>query len=295
MFNVLLRRTRVPTIAPQVSRYRYASTSTFVPPESLNDRPPPTRGGRFANNEAKDRPKPRPESPTFYTGASPFFDQLIELEEIVSTTRQALKTMQLYPLPKFALEALPPHEPVWKDKLQMADMLGAAVSTARHRRMVSTLNTLEEYKRIAETAGVEHLAMNIAEILESFEKEDKEAVLERGKRKPVQFDQYGRTYTVGRRKESSARVWVIPVQQPPTPEAAAPQNPKLEELAPFLPQSLVPSEAPAAPIEITTTNIIINNTPLNEYLYASVTAHTHLMSLTQIQPLTAQRPLIANA
>lgn len=144
------------------------------------------------------------------------------------------------------------------------------MTPSRYRRVISLLNQLDEYKRIAEVAGVNDLAGRIAELLGTFESGNKAAILASAKRKPVEFDEFGRTYTSGKRKESSARVWVIPVQKPEVAEGdvASKQEPQLN----------LPASAPAIsafnspkPVQVTATNILINNVPLNKYLYVTST------------------------
>lgn len=139
------------------------------------------------------------------------------------------------------------------------------MTPSRYRRVITLLNQLDEYKRIAEVAGVNDLAGRIAELLGTFESDNKAAILASAKRKPVAFDEFGRTYTSGKRKESSARVWVIPVQKPEVAEEATSKA---------QPQLNLPASAPAVsafnnpqPVQVTTTNILVNNVPLNKYLY----------------------------
>ncbi|OBZ67169.1 37S ribosomal protein S9, mitochondrial [Grifola frondosa] len=227
--------------------------------------------------------KSKPESPTFYTARSSYYDEVISLESAIHQTRSALRTLQLLNLPKFARDSLPPLQPVWKTKLALNEDLSTKLSTARYRRVIDLLNELNDYRNVAQTAGCEGLAAAIQSMLDNFEPENKEAVLARGKRKPVTFDEYGRTYTVGRRKESSARVWVIAVQPPPEEPAAAPplsavaQSVSDEASAPvdnaasssvdLVPETSGPLSftLPPTPVKVTTTNILINNTPLHQY------------------------------
>ncbi|KAF7792347.1 hypothetical protein EIP86_003383 [Pleurotus ostreatoroseus] len=262
MFNVLRRRATVSAAATAAAaprpaaRARLSTASSFVPPDSLTDidgAPPPPPTGRT-----------KPASPTFYTGRARYFDQLVELEKAANATRQALKSLQLSPLPQFARDALPPLQPVWKDRRAMGDVVGAQLTNARYRRYLSVLNVLEANRNVANVAGVYELSEHISEIVEGFERANKEAVLAGGKRKPVRFDEYGRSYTIGRRKESTARVWMIPVKRPAVEQPKAPvQNHKNDDVAPFLP--ILQEEAPAPKTVVTTSNILINNTPLNEY------------------------------
>lgn len=259
-----------------VGRRTYATM--FVPPASLE---------HVARR--RDSSKPLPESPNIYTGRPSYYDQLNMLETALQRTQHALRTLQLLPLPAFAREAIPPPSPVWKNKRVLADELSESLTVTRYRRIINLLNQLDECRRIADVAGVHSLAQSLAAVLEDFEPANKEAVLARGKRKPVKFDEYGRSYTVGRRKESTARVWVIAVQDKAgeaseVSEAAASSTASREPLEDGAeasedeaeaeaetsqpPQSLV--DTPAAPIEVTTTNILINNTPLSQYLSAIV-------------------------
>lgn len=258
MLNVLRHQSRFPL------RRSYATA--FVPPASLE------------NVERRPRgppPKSKPVSPTFYTGRASYFDQVNSLESAIVHTRKVLQNLQLLPLPKFARDVLPPLQPVWKTKDSMASSLDTRLTTSRYRRFTGLLNQLNDYRRISETAGCYDLAIHVANILAIFERENKEAVLARGKRKPVEFDEYGRSYTVGRRKESTARAWVIPVFEqaaPSTPEPTEGSNSaaSIAEDVASIDASTSPGPVsfvdPVKPVDVTPMNIIINNVPLSQYL-----------------------------
>ncbi|OSD06802.1 ribosomal protein S5 domain 2-like protein [Trametes coccinea BRFM310] len=260
-------------IAGGAFRFRAYATAAYVPPASLEGmqraRPPPI--------------KPKPESPTFYSGRANYYDQLLALEDAAKQTKHALQELQLLPLPRFAQQNLPPLQAVWKNKDDLAEIMEANLTTSRYRRLIGQLNQLNEYRRLAEVAGHMDLAVRIQHILEMFERENKDAILARGKSKPVKFDQYGRTYTVGRRKESTARVWTIAVQPsadeqagsssttPAQGELAAPVSTPQESLLPSQPATGIPgftsgplSLAPA-PIKVPTTNILVNGMPLVDF------------------------------
>jgi small subunit ribosomal protein S9 len=181
---------------------RYSTASPFVPPESLHDVHPTQQSRRNTS-------KTRPSSSAFYTGRASYYDHLKQIEDAVQTVRHTLTALQLLPLPEFARASLVSLPTVWKDRQEMSPVLGTRLTNARYRRATSLLSQLNDYRCIAVTASCSDLADHIENILDLFERENKAAVLARGKRKPVKFDVYGRTYTVGRRKTSSARVWVI--------------------------------------------------------------------------------------
>ena len=117
-------------------RFRTYATAAYVPPASLEGlqrtRPPP--------------PKPKPESPTFYTGRSTYYDQLLALESATKHTRTALQALELLPLPKFARENLPPLRSLWKNKIDLAELMNANLTTSRYRRFLAQLNQLNETK-----------------------------------------------------------------------------------------------------------------------------------------------------
>lgn len=254
-------------VAGSALRFRTYATAAYVPPASLEalqrGRAPP--------------PKPKPESPTFYTGRANYYDQLLALESATNHTRSALQELQLLPLPRFVRENLPPLYGVWKNKVDLSELMTAKLTTSRYRRFLAQLNQLNEYRRLAELAGHVELAERIQRVLDVFERDNKDAILARGRRKPVKFDEFGRSYTIGRRKESTARCWVIPAQ--PSPEdvsasaspadAPSPEPPVTSELlssAAALDPGVQGFVNPAPPVKVSTTNILVNNTPLAEYL-----------------------------
>jgi len=117
--------------------------------------------------------------------------------------------------------------------------------------------------------------------LSVFEREDKKQHQERGRRKPVQFDEYGRSYTLGKRKTSSARVWIIPVKQPPLaqtlpistseiihesiPEDTLEDFEDSETSETSELDALEINEPPPAHTPVMATSILINSVPINRY------------------------------
>ncbi|KXN91034.1 37S ribosomal protein S9, mitochondrial [Leucoagaricus sp. SymC.cos] len=198
--------------------------------------------------------KPSPESPNFYTARPVYYDQVASLEKAIATTRNSLKNLHLLPLPDFARRSLPRLHPLWKTQAEMASDFQDKLTTTRFRRVTRLLNQLNDYLRIAETAGHLTLANGIRNIISLFESGNKEALLARGKRKKVVLDEYGRSYTVGKRKTSSARVWMIPIQEP------------VQEVAVDSPEALLGLNAvKSRKHTVTPATILVNSIPLNEY------------------------------
>ena len=208
-----------------------------------------------AEDEAPRQPrppklKPIPNSPSFYTTRPVYHDQLVYLERAIGRIHHLLRANYLLPLPAFARESLPPLRPVWKTQIEMASNFDTKMSMGRYRKIVKLLNQLNDYHRIATLGSCHALGEKIHNITSIFESNQKEAFLARGKRKKVELDEHGRSYTLGKRKTSSARVWMIPVQvqkQAPTPDEML----GLSETNPTY--------------TVTTTTILVNNLPINEY------------------------------
>lgn len=136
----------------------------------------------------------------------------------------------------------------------MANDFQDKLTTTRYRRVTKLLNQLNDYHRIAETAGHFTLASGLRDIIELFESGNKAAMLARGKRKKVVLDQYGRSYTIGKRKTSSARVWMIPIQES-TKKPSADDPEVLLGLDNMAPRKSM----------VTPATVLVNNISLNEY------------------------------
>ncbi|KIK09931.1 hypothetical protein K443DRAFT_671249 [Laccaria amethystina LaAM-08-1] len=223
----------------------YSTARPFVPPSQLYKLNNSATRGSDRPHQQKRRTKLPPASPNFYTARPDFYDAVLNLEKALGDAGSALRSIQLLPLPAFARASLPPLQPVWKTPEEMTYTFKTQMTTTRYRKVTKILNQLNDYHRIANTAGNSDLAGAIYDILEMFESRNKDAYLARGKRKRVILDEYGRSYTVGKRKTSSARVWMIPIQQPSSiPESHG----DVSESSPVI-----------------TTTILVNNLPLNEY------------------------------
>jgi small subunit ribosomal protein S9 len=265
--NALLRQARCAGGLGRLAR-SYATTSApYVPPASMRD--VQHRDQRDQQDE-KTKPKVKPDSPSFYTGRAGYYDTLLALEEAIDSSSRALRQLALLPLPDFARQSLPALQPVWKAQADMTAVFSSTLSTTRYRRALALLAQLSDHRRIARAAGVDALADEVDAVLSMFERADREAYLNRGKRKPVGFDAHGRTYTVGKRKTSAARVWMIPAK--PTAQPAPSAVPAPAPDAP-MPSILDLGKAPAVPeaaAEETVGpdvlgSILVNNVPLATY------------------------------
>ena len=237
---------RLRPIAHVVAARSY-TTTPFVPPRSLDNIDPKS----FITSSL-----PRPQSPTFYTARSDFYDGIRLLENALNTTQRALRAAHLFPFPDAAKRHLPPARLAWKNADGLSSEIGATLTTSRRRRVLALLAQLNDLRRIALAGAEDDIAARISTLLEPFERPDKNLL--RGRRKPISFDEYGRTYAVGRRKESSARVWMIPIHSETVHSETEQQSQSHEHLTTII-QAPLPSTPP------TPTTILINNLPLSHY------------------------------
>jgi small subunit ribosomal protein S9 len=199
---------------PQMQFARWAHTSrislgvrayatAFVPPQAGRDRaprPPPIL--------------PKPESPSFFTAQANFYDTLTGLEFTKRQIRQILTRQYLLPIsPKRRAILKPNDRAMWQPVDQLSGTLNHTLRTSHYRQLIGVLNEIRAFRSIAMAGRLETLAEEIDTVLSQFERPDKERLLA-NKAKAIQMDEYGRTYAVGRRKESHARVWVIPTKMP---------------------------------------------------------------------------------
>jgi small subunit ribosomal protein S9 len=241
-----------PSLVRHSLRFPQNSTSIFVRSfTSSNDEAPrePRESPREPREPRESKPKPIPDSASFYTTRPIYHDQVIHLEKAIARAHGFLRARHLLPLPAFARASLPPLFPVWKTQIEMASDFNTQMTMGRYRKVVKLLNQLNDYHRIATVGSCHDIGDKILSITSMFESTEKEAVLARGKRKKVKLDEHGRSYTVGKRKTSSARVWMIPVQA------------KLEPT----PDEMLGLDQTQLTYSVTTTTILVNNLPINEY------------------------------
>ncbi|KAI6045965.1 ribosomal protein S9/S16-domain-containing protein [Pisolithus marmoratus] len=241
--------------------------SRFVPLASLETTDDGQLEGEQAGLDVDSRShRPRPEnrrpvppSPAFYTARSLYYDTLVQLQTALSLSRRALRAQHLLPLPPFALRALPPAQPAWVNKAEMSLSLQAPLTARMYKRVVTLLKELDQCERIARVAHSTELENAITDITKGFE--SKKGIQARDTRIRAReakekgpLDKYGRSYTVGRRKTSTARVWMIEVHKPKVGASEPAVNTT----------SILSSSNPTAPSPPSST-ILINSVPISNY------------------------------
>ena len=183
-------------------RTMVTETTPFVPPESTK---------RMVRGRGPIQPMP--ESPTFFSGHSTYLDRVYNLEKQLNEFTSLMHRAHITPLPKVAEHHIGPVQSYWRDAEGMYQILGKAIKGTQYRRLISVLTQLNKLRRVASLCGREDIAQRIEKIVATYEKPNKAALesLTKGRKRP-EPDEFGRVYALGRRKTSSARVWVIKVQ-----------------------------------------------------------------------------------
>lgn len=91
----------------------------------------------------------------------------------------------------------------------MGQVLQTHIRTNTHREVLELLNELHNLRYLADLSGRHEVVSSLDSALRMYERADRVSG-KAGKVAGSGIDELGRAYAMGRRKESSARVWMIP-------------------------------------------------------------------------------------
>ncbi|KAG9018625.1 37S ribosomal protein S9, mitochondrial [Tulasnella sp. 427] len=203
--------------------------------------------------------RPKPESASFFSGAEAYQDAIINLETALTAARQRLKDAHVFPIPEHLKATLPTNTSVFKKREEIGQVIEQTkIRPTEYKKVLKLLNELHAMRTVAQVGGEWEVEQSLSQLLENFERDNKSEILamrfgqaavdgvegEEPDLEPSKFDEFGRTYALGKRKNSAARVWIIPAKQTPSPESSGPSAP--------------------AP-QVQSSQILINNLPLAEY------------------------------
>ena len=215
---------------------RIRPMTTYAPPRSDTALP--------------DRP-PRPDEPTFFTGRPSYHSVLDSLRSTLLSAQGSLRAEHIYPLPP-SMPPLQPPRTSWITKESMSVIVNTPMKTSMHRAVLELLGELHHLRYVAEMGERFDVVQTIGEELRQYEREDGKKVKKtvEGSRK---VDDFGRTVGVGRRKESSARVWIVPTKAmrasgvaDPNPEAISRNSEVSLQVASAAPDSASMESHPTA-------------------------------------------------
>ncbi|CDU25827.1 related to MRPS9-mitochondrial ribosomal protein, small subunit [Sporisorium scitamineum] len=170
----------------------------------------------------------KPTSPAYYTGRPAYIDTLLSLEELTRQTKRLLEQAHLLP-PNSAAPLLsgPARKNLWVSSDDLQTLLGTNLKAAQYRQILSRLTLLARYATLVGQfeATPELHGSQGAELVERYhttlerfmnenaktqnllaDKDSDRALWEASEKK---IDGKGRAYAMGRRKESSAQVWIL--------------------------------------------------------------------------------------
>ena len=181
----------------------------------------------------------KPTSTQWYTGQPTYTDALNTLQSTQHALRQQLHSATLLPsysaspldaLSSLSLPATEPPSSHWLSQLDLSDRLGAKLSLAQYRRLLLALNGLRvllPLTRVADDLGLPYsngdLTANLENVMAPYRRPRSSTELVKGdglggggKKDKLALDEQGRAYAIGRRKEASAQLWLLPVLPPST-------------------------------------------------------------------------------
>jgi small subunit ribosomal protein S9 len=208
-----------------------ASTSTQSIPQSAPRLPP-----RLTQEEyLPTRVKPIPTS--YYTARPTYIDSLILLEDLARRTKRALQKAHI-PVTVTTDSTTNRATNYWLKLQDLSQRLGVPLKSSQYRHIVARLVVLSRYlPSVTENFSEGQcgptnraLALSIEETLRNFSRNlgridggegGKSSQIDEFYSSSTHVDSLGRAYARGRRKESSARVWVVPKQVDQETETAS--------------------------------------------------------------------------
>jgi small subunit ribosomal protein S9 len=171
-------------------------------------------------------PSKKPISPSYYSGQPRLNDTLSDLNQALRLTRHTLMKADILtsytasPAKQFAALGLPvePLHSDWLGQASMSGQMGIQLSISQYRQTLKVLNALKAltpHVRLADSLGMPYSQGDMADALGSVIAPFRRSLagsFSRAKDLSHRIDAQGRAYAVGRRKESAAQVWMVPVQ-----------------------------------------------------------------------------------
>lgn len=226
-----------------------------------------TPRGRFNNTEEVVRP-PRPKSPMYFTGKPGYGEAVAGLEKAIERAQDALRKVYVWPIPK----ELPPIHPPASSWKSFEELNGGNMDMRKqgdYRNLLILLNQLHRLRNISAMTDNHQVSEMIDQALQPFEHSDKvaaaaaaEAARKEAQSSGAGIDKLGRAYAIGRRKTSSARVWLVPAAQHREIMSRSEKEGEVAEAG---------EAAPESPAAIPKSEILINHLPLTQHF--SIPSH----------------------
>ena len=229
------------------SKRSYATPNAYVPHQ--------------ANSRIQPLPaRPKPVLSTFCTGKPLYANAVVQLETAIKENEEALRRKHIWPLPpRLRLEA---ETGGWdkNDWKLMETKFATSLDRAQFKRVTGLLKDLALLRRVAQRSGQSEVVLNVNSIIEQY-KQPREARQKSTKDKKSPIDEFGRTTTMGRRKESSAKVWLIKTKTPEDFSSRIQTALEIHARKVAEPESTEEPDYPALP----TTEVLVNHLPIHQH------------------------------
>ncbi|KAI5453018.1 37S ribosomal protein S9, mitochondrial [Naganishia albida] len=177
-------------------RRTYAAQAGYVP-----------AGSYQRNRIAALSPRPKPALTTFFAGKPILENAINEMEDALKRGQDGLRRDHVFPLP--AHLAVPIPRASWLGATEMSSILDTKLRTSHYRRVTSLLNQLAMLREIAKRAEQPDVLRPLQDLLSRYERPQQLGLDPSYERPDGHVDSYGRSVSMGRRKESSAKVYMI--------------------------------------------------------------------------------------
>lgn len=177
------------------ARRTYAVQAGYVPSGSYQRRP------------SALPPRPKPTLSTFFAGKPILENAINEMEDALTRGQDGLRKEHIFPLPPHL--AVPIPRASWLGATEMSSILDTKLRTSHYRRVTSLLNQLAMLREIAKRAEQPDVLVPLQDLLSQYERPTSLGLDASYEKPDGHIDQYGRSVSMGRRKESSAKVYMI--------------------------------------------------------------------------------------
>ncbi|OBT65953.1 hypothetical protein VE03_03205 [Pseudogymnoascus sp. 23342-1-I1] len=129
-----------------------------------------------------------PASPSYFTGVPQFMDSLLKLQDLLRRN-ETLPIVKPGQAPRVSLQTLESYR----------SSLGEHVRTSKYQKVIQILNRLNHI----------HPTLKTPEVIEAIEAHRRTIDPFANIARPITIDKFGRALGVGKRKSSTARVWLV--------------------------------------------------------------------------------------
>lgn len=184
-------------------RRTYAVQAGYVPSGSYSRRITPLP------------PRPKPALSTFFAGKPILENAINEMEDALKRGQDGLRKEHIFPLPPHL--AVPIPRASWLGATEMSSILDTKLRTSHYRRVTSLLNQLAMLREIAKRAEQPDVLVPLQDLLSQYERPTSLGLDASYEKPDGHIDQFGRSVSMGRRKESSAKAYMIKAKVAETP------------------------------------------------------------------------------